>query len=349
MIKNTAGQSIGSQMVNATTGAAFVGTVTVYVTIDSGTQALGTVGSGVCTAEGNGYYTYLPSQAETNGNLIAFTFIGTGAIPATIQVATVTAAQASALVVVTGTGAATQTYRDLIANALQDLQVIAGGETLADDDAALGLSRLNDWIDALALEGLIIPTITRQTWTLVSGTASYTVGTGSTVSIPKPVSPQAIENVGYYDTSLTTVTEILFGRVLSNQEYDAVPQKALQQTYPTAFWYDPTFGTTGTISPLPIPNISTLKGVIYAPGSLSEVLLTDTVALPKGYRRFFRSNLTEELAAAFEKPVPASIAKIARLSRERVKAANFRMVDMSFDVGTPGLSRLGIYDILTDT
>lgn len=96
MIKNVAGQAIGAQMVNATTGAAFVGTVTVYVTGDAGVQALGSVGAGVCTAEGNGYYTYAPSQAETNYSLIAFTFIGTGAIPATIQIATLTAAQTAA-------------------------------------------------------------------------------------------------------------------------------------------------------------------------------------------------------------------------------------------------------------
>jgi hypothetical protein len=60
------------------------------------------------------------------------------------------------------------TYRDLIERALQDIQVIAGGDTASADDAQLGLDRLNDWIDALALEGLTIPAIVRQTWTLVS-------------------------------------------------------------------------------------------------------------------------------------------------------------------------------------
>ena len=69
MIRNQAGQTIGAQMVNATTGAAFAGVVTVYVTLDAGTQAIGTVGSGICTSEGNGYYTYAPSAAETNGYL----------------------------------------------------------------------------------------------------------------------------------------------------------------------------------------------------------------------------------------------------------------------------------------
>jgi hypothetical protein len=85
--KNVAGQKIGAQLVSATDGEAFTSAVTIYVTKDAGTQAIGTVGSGVCTHEGNGYHTYSPSQAETDGDLIAFTFIGTGAVPVTVQVA----------------------------------------------------------------------------------------------------------------------------------------------------------------------------------------------------------------------------------------------------------------------
>ena len=88
MQKNIAGQKIGCQMVSATDGSAFTGSVTVAVTGDAGTQATGSVGSGACTHEGNGYHTYAPAQAETNYDLIAFTFIGTGAVPATVQVFT---------------------------------------------------------------------------------------------------------------------------------------------------------------------------------------------------------------------------------------------------------------------
>lgn len=88
MKKNVAGQKIGAQMVDASTGAAFTSAVTVYVTGDAGTQAIGSVGSGACTHEGNGYHTYAPAQAETNYDLVAFTFIGSGAVPATVQVFT---------------------------------------------------------------------------------------------------------------------------------------------------------------------------------------------------------------------------------------------------------------------
>ena len=88
MQKNVAGQKIGVQMVSASDGTAFTGSVTVYVTGDAGSQAIGSVGSGACTHEGNGYHSYAPAQSETNYDLIAFTFIGSGAVPVTVQVYT---------------------------------------------------------------------------------------------------------------------------------------------------------------------------------------------------------------------------------------------------------------------
>lgn len=86
MKKNVASQVIGSAMVSATDGSAFTGSVTVYVTGNGGAQAVGSVGSGACTHEGNGFHTYAPAQAETNYDHIGFTFIGTGAVPSTVQV-----------------------------------------------------------------------------------------------------------------------------------------------------------------------------------------------------------------------------------------------------------------------
>lgn len=86
MKRNVAGQVVGAQLIAAADGTAFTGAVTVAVTVDGGTQATGSVGAGACAHEGNGYHTYTPAQAETDGELVAFTFTGTGAVPVTVQV-----------------------------------------------------------------------------------------------------------------------------------------------------------------------------------------------------------------------------------------------------------------------
>jgi hypothetical protein len=88
MKKNVASQVVGAQMVAAADGSAFTSAVTVSVTGDGGAQATGSVASGACTHEGNGFHTYVPAQAETNYDHVAFTFTGTGAIPATVQIYT---------------------------------------------------------------------------------------------------------------------------------------------------------------------------------------------------------------------------------------------------------------------
>lgn len=227
MVKNQSGQSIGGQMISATDGSNYSGTVTVYITGDAGTQAIGSVGSGICTAEGQGYYSYRPSQTETNYDLIAFTFVGTGAITATVQVATVLAAEVAAI-----QGATTATsisVRKLIQNTLKDLGVLGAGETMSSDDAEDGLVSLNELIDSLATERLISYTITRTVWDLVASQASYTLGVGGDVDIPRPTS---IEQINFQDTSVSPTLEYQLPAPLTDAAYQAITQKSFTGTYP---------------------------------------------------------------------------------------------------------------------
>jgi hypothetical protein len=87
MIRNVAGQRVGAQLLN-TDGTPFTGAATVYIVKDGGAQAIGSVGGGVATHKGNGYHQYAPSQAETDADLLAYTFIGVGAIAQTVHVYT---------------------------------------------------------------------------------------------------------------------------------------------------------------------------------------------------------------------------------------------------------------------
>lgn len=91
MRRNIAGQAIGAQLINKTDGSAVTtGTTTVFVTGDAGTQIIGSIGSGVCTHEGNGYWTYGPATNETDFEQVSFTFVNSLAVTATIQVYTTT-------------------------------------------------------------------------------------------------------------------------------------------------------------------------------------------------------------------------------------------------------------------
>lgn len=320
MIKNLAGQSIGAQMIDATTGGAFVGTVTVYVTGDAGAQAIGSVGSGICTAEGNGYYTYLPALAETNYDLIAFTFIGSGAIPATIQVATLAQSQQTAIAAVSTP--ASITVRALLIASLQRL--LSGGDTPSPDEIATALLRLNDLIDAWKIEGLTVYTFSRVTWPLTTAT-SYTVGSTGTVVIDRPSNAAGL-TFAYYDSTATTPNEIPVDNY-TEADYHALAMKTLTSTYPQGFYYNPT-SPLGTLSPYPVPSGANLRGVLYGPSPAAEVGLNDTLSLPPGYRRFYRDRLAVELAPDFDVQPSPGLVQSATDATASVKRANVRMVEM---------------------
>lgn len=84
MRKNVSSQVICAQLVSKTDGSAVTsGTTTVYYLIDGGTQG---TGAGTVTHEGNGTWSYVPVQSETNGDHVAFTFANSSAVSACVNV-----------------------------------------------------------------------------------------------------------------------------------------------------------------------------------------------------------------------------------------------------------------------
>ena len=243
------------------------------------------------------------------------------------------------------------TVSQLITAALQDLRVLQVGETASANDAAFGLDRLNDWIDGLATEGLTVYSRARTVWTISSAT-SYTIGTGATINCARPTGPLAIDNIGFQDTSVSPTMEYNLGPVLTEDAYDGIAQKELTSGFPQTAYYNPTYNSgVGLIRLWPIPTSSTLQGVIYTLVPVSEfAAITDTVALPPGYRRFLRTNLAKELASAFDSPLTPDIQQAAMESKADVKRANERLMDLSS--GVAGLIFGGggpHYNIYSDT
>tara|TARA_R110000751_G_scaffold210465_1_gene314197 strand:- start:397 stop:1137 length:741 start_codon:yes stop_codon:yes gene_type:complete len=245
------------------------------------------------------------------------------------------------------------TVTELITGALQDLRVIQTGEVVSADDAALGLSRLNDWINTLETERLTVYTLSRTTWTIVSGTASYTIGTGATVNVARPTGPLAIQNIGFQDTAPDTTIEYNLGPPLTEDAYDGISQKTLTSTFPQVWYYNPTYDASGygILIPYPIPTSTTLEGVIYSPSPVSEfTAVTDTIALPPGYRRFLRTGLAIELSSAFDAGITPALQLAAMESKADIKRANMRLSDMSSGIAGSIFGGAGWpYNIWSDT
>jgi hypothetical protein len=330
MIRAAAGQVIGAQMVNATTGAAFAGTVTVYITGDGETQAIGSVGSGLCTAEGNGYYTYRPTASETDYVLIAFTFIGNGAVPATIQVATVTESQTAASV--STTGGTSTTVRNMIKAALRRINVIQENEDPSGDSLSDAFERFNDWVDSVCgNERMSIYTVTRTTWTLVPSQSLYTIGLGGDVNI---VRPQFINQVNWINANLSVPFEQQL-TLLTEDAEASLALKSLTSTYPLYAYYNPTYvGALGSLTMWPTVTGTGLQGALYAPTQVNRFnSINDTIALPPGYNRFIRDNVAVELFPEFREgqQMDPELAKSASDAKANIKRINNRLMDLQTD------------------
>jgi hypothetical protein len=71
----------------ASDGTEFTDEVTVWISIDSGEQVLGSVGSGVCVHLEHGYHVYRPATSETDGGRVHVPR-GAGALTHTVHIYT---------------------------------------------------------------------------------------------------------------------------------------------------------------------------------------------------------------------------------------------------------------------
>ena len=330
MIRATAGQTIGAQMILATTGAAFTGAVTCYVTGDAGTQAIGSVSAGVCTHEGNGYHTYRPATAETDYALIAFTFIGTGALPQTIQIQTFTAATyAAASAAATGT----VTGLDVVTDALREIAVVDPIDPIPPEHAAFALGKLNRLLDNWNADGSAVYGETFTTFTLTPSLNPHTIGpTGTWVTTQRPV------RLDDGDLSLAlSGSPVSYSRivVMDEQAYTGLSMPALTSASPTRAYYVPAW-PNGQLYLYPVPS-SAASVRVRVRGVLGALTLVSTFTMPPGYRDAVTLTLAESLGPAFGAPVSPDTKDAAQRARGRAFANNDRPRRLrTMDAGMPG-------------
>lgn len=329
MIRNQNNQSIGAQMISAATGAAFTGAVTVYITIDAGVQAIGSVSAGLCTHEGNGYHTYRPSDLETDGALIAFTFVGSGAIPQTIQVVTITESQESAIATATGTLAITVTQ--LVTDALREIRVINAVDPASGEEAEFVLRKLNRLLDNWNADRLMVYGNVIDSIPITASLQPHTIGPNSATfsAIQRPVSIDgATLIVGTTRYPLDCDHDAAWWNARSDQSLTGQP---------TDLYYEPTW-PNGSIYLYPVVTIGDTLEIVRRV-VLGQLTLTDTFSLPPGYQDAITLTLAEECVGPFGVAMPQMLPGDAAKARARVFGNNAVSVKVSTaDWGVPGRS-----------
>lgn len=230
------------------------------------------------------------------------------------------------------------TARDLIKGSLRLLGVLATGENPSAEEQAEAFLALNEMLDSWSNEKLVINAKTREEFSLVAGTQSYTIGTGGVFNTPRPL---RIENAMLEDQSISPTIEYPVD-IINEDQWAAIQIKDLGAQLPTKLYYETT-SPLGVIYLYPKPTAAN-KLVIYPWKPLTSFAsVNTTVDMPPGYYKALRYNLAVMLSPEYGRPVDQMVLSEAMESKENIKRMNVQPIYMTADSATVGRKSFNIY------
>jgi hypothetical protein len=216
---------------------------------------------------------------------------------------------------------------ELIEGAMRLDGVYAIGEPVSSDEAATGLSALNDLVDALGVANLMMFVQSLDTVPLVANQASYSIGpTGTSLVTATPNEVLQASTISYqgvdYQLSKWTLDDY---NSIAVKNTGGIPSVLYpQMSFPNIqvfLWPVPVAGMT--------LNLWSNKAVTSFPD------LTTVVNLPAGWKKMLRYLLAEDLAAEYEVQVPAQVLKQASVIRKNIKRTNAQVPLLKMPYGIP--------------
>ena len=227
-----------------------------------------------------------------------------------------------------------ETAQDMIESSMRLIGAIGRGQSAAAQEHAAGLEVLNRLLDSWNQRRELIYEVSRNEATLTGNRNPHTiglaVGSGSVGDIAV-VRPQMIEDASVIPAGTTIELPV---KVLTRDEYRAIPNKELSATYPTDLWYEREW-PLGKIWLYPEPS-GAAKLVYYVWKQLpSGMVLADEFSVPPGYLQAIRYTLAVEFAPEYGRMLEAGnpVLMTSQTSIAHLAARNLdkRMDDKSGD------------------
>ena len=244
----------------------------------------------------------------------------------------------------------TVTGLSIVTAIFETLQVFQPGESIPAADAESVRQIVNRMLGLWAQRSLLIPSIAREVFPLVSGKGGpsnpYTIGTGANLSTARPPNQASVVGAGLLLNATTPAVEIA-RTVATDDMYQRIAVKELANSLFTYVYYNPTFATGGfgTIQLWPVPNAAVNSLVLYLQKPLVAFAdLTTSYELQDGYDDAIVTNGARKAAKPFGVPVDADLVNDANLSLRVLTRVNLHMSDLSNDFAR---DQRGDYNILT--
>lgn len=211
-----------------------------------------------------------------------------------------------------------QTTRQLITEAFEDIGVLAPGNPLDETEATRALSKLTRIFDNWNAERAGVYAARLSTYALVPSLQPHTIGPAA--STPTFTVAQRPVTIDWANIVIATVRY-----PLNIQDFAAMPTPyasisvpTVSTDIPTDLWYSADW-PLGRIYLWPVPSaaydIELLTRVV-----LADLALDDVVSLPPGYRDALTLTLGEKLAPSY--PPAVADAGAAREARARIFGNN---------------------------
>jgi len=224
------------------------------------------------------------------------------------------------------------TAYDLIVDAMKGVGILSAGsgETPTAEEANDGLKTLNDLLERMSLDGLFLYGEVNQTFTLVPGQATRTIGpTGQFVSARPVRVVSAYCTVNGVDFPIDIIGQEEYNcRNLKTQTQDIVEELLYVNTFPD-----------GTLTFWPVPQ-SAVPLVLTLETPLTQIAnLATAINYPPGYVGFMKSTLGVMLAPEYGVVPSQVVADMARTTGAALKRANKPKRVAQFDIayGSPSV------------
>jgi hypothetical protein len=188
----------------------------------------------------------------------------------------------------------------VVTAALRKLAVLPSGGSPSTNQLNDGVSALNAVLKRLHADGMPLWAITSKTFTVTSGTSSYTIGVGQTVNAPPPLK---VLQARYVLSGNAPVPMNVYNRY----DFNLLPQLSTITGTPVNLYYQPlaesTSSATGTIQVWPTPSDSTTQIIIEYQRPFQDMdAATDDLDFPNYWTQAIVYNLAWALAPEYGIP-----------------------------------------------
>lgn len=229
------------------------------------------------------------------------------------------------------------TALEVIVAAFQELGILVSGGTLNANDEVWGLGKLNRMLKTWSTDGVNLNHQVEESFDLVSGTPSYTIGPGGNFDTVRPnVIDQAFIRVDNHDYSV-------WPRPIS--EYWDLSEKTAKDR-PIRLYYDLTY-PLGVIYFYYVPNSSYPIHLISSKPLITYLSSATEIALPGEYEDAIVLNLALRLTSRYGQTASRELQLDAQSALSGLRALNLSNQLEGVSLGLPG-QRKGTYNVDSD-